>query len=139
MTSITVVVENQPSQQPGLEGLAPEWGLALWIEHQGQAILYDTGQSAALLGNLAALDRTLAPHPHLARLRVEGGWAVLLRRPAVDSAEACALRLLREEAVLVHPGHFFDLPGEGYLVLSLLPEPGPFQEGVRRLAAALAG
>ncbi len=92
-----------------------------------------------LRGNLAALDRTLAPHPHLARLRVEGGWAVLLRRPAVDPAEACALRLLREAGVLVHPGHFFDLPGEGYLVLSLLPEPGPFQEGVRRLAAALAG
>ena len=34
----------------------PEWGLALWIEHDGQAILYDTGASAALLGNLAALE-----------------------------------------------------------------------------------
>lgn len=51
MTSITVVVDNQP----GLAGLTPEWGLALWIEHHGQAILYDTGQGPALLPNLAAL------------------------------------------------------------------------------------
>ncbi|MBI5523284.1 MAG: MBL fold metallo-hydrolase [Desulfarculus sp.] len=51
MTSITVVVDNQP----GLEGLTPEWGLALWIEHQDQAILYDTGMGPALLPNLAAL------------------------------------------------------------------------------------
>lgn len=51
MTSVTVVVDNRP----GLEGLEPEWGLALWIEHQGQAILYDTGQGATLMANLAAL------------------------------------------------------------------------------------
>ncbi|MFH1035787.1 MAG: MBL fold metallo-hydrolase [Pseudomonadota bacterium] len=52
MTSVTVVVDNQP----GLAGLTPEWGLALWIEHQGQAILYDTGQGASLLANLKALE-----------------------------------------------------------------------------------
>jgi aspartate/methionine/tyrosine aminotransferase len=90
-----------------------------------------------LRDNLAALDRALAPHPQLARLRVEGGWAALLRRPAVDGAEACALRLLREAGVLVHPGHFFDLPGDGYLVLSLLPAPGTFRDGIARVAAAL--
>jgi alanine-synthesizing transaminase len=88
-------------------------------------------------GNLAALDRALAPHPHLTRLPVEGGWSVLLRRPALDSAEACALRLLRDSGVYVHPGHFFDLPGEGYLVLSLLPPPEVFQEGIRRVVAAI--
>lgn len=92
-----------------------------------------------LRGNLAALDRALAPHPALSRLPVEGGWSVLLRRPALDPAEACALRLLREARVLVHPGHFFDLPGEGYLVLSLLPEPELFREGIGRVLAALAG
>jgi aspartate/methionine/tyrosine aminotransferase len=68
---------------------------------------------------------------------VEGGWSVLLRRPALDPAEACALRLLREARVSVHPGHFFDLPGEGYLVLSLLPEPHLFAEGIGRIVAAL--
>jgi aspartate/methionine/tyrosine aminotransferase len=97
-----------------------------------------TGIKARLRTNLAALDRALAPHPHLSRLPVEGGWSVLLRRPAVDSAEACALRLLREAQVYVHPGHFFDLPGEGYLVLSLLPRTELFQEGIQRTVLALA-
>jgi len=90
-----------------------------------------------LRGNLAALDRTLAGHPHLSRLPVEGGWSVLLRRPAVDPVETCALRLLREAQVYVHSGHFFDLPGDGYLVLSLLPPADLFQEGIARLVAAL--
>ena len=101
------------------------------------APLIRTGVLARLRANLAGLDRALAPHPHLSRLPVEGGWSVLLRRPALDPAEACALRLLRGERVSVHPGHFFDLPGEGYLVLSLLPEPHLFAEGIGRIAAAL--
>jgi aspartate/methionine/tyrosine aminotransferase len=92
---------------------------------------------ARLRANLAELDRALAPHPHLSRLPVEGGWTVLLRRPALDPGEACAVRLLREARVLVHPGHFFDLPGDGYLVLSLLPRPELFREGLDRALAAL--
>ena len=82
--------------------------------------------------NLAALDACLGAHPRLSRLPVEGGWTVLLRRPAVDSDEACALRVLRQGGVLVHPGHFFDLPGDGHLVLSLLAEERVFREGVQR-------
>lgn len=87
-----------------------------------------------LKANLKELDQQLQPFPSLSRLPVEGGWSVLLRRPAIDSAEDCALRLLTEARVLVHPGHFFDLPGESFLVLSLLPEPGLFAQG---LASAL--
>ncbi len=37
----------------------------------------------------------------------------------------------------MHPGYFFDFPGAGTLVLSLLPEPATFSEGVRRLLARL--
>lgn len=85
-----------------------------------------------LRANLTALDAALERHPQLSRLPVEGGWTVLLRRPALDSDEACALRLLREAKVLVHPGHFFDLPGDGYLVLSLLTDPGVFRSGIER-------
>jgi len=92
---------------------------------------------ARLRENLAALDLALAPHPHLSRLPVEGGWSALLRRPALDPAEDCALRLLGEAGVYVHPGHFFDLPGDGYLVLSLLPQPALFREGVEKVVQAL--
>ena len=85
-----------------------------------------------LWANLATLDATLAAHPHLSRLPVEGGWSVLLRRPAVEADEVCALRLLEQAAVLVHPGSFFDLPGDGHLVLSLLTPEALFREGLAR-------
>jgi hypothetical protein len=88
--------------------------------------------------NLAALDAALLAHPHLARLRVEGGWSVLLRRPALEPDEACAVRLLEAAGVLVHPGHFFDIPKEGFLVLSLLVREADFAEGLARLLPRLA-
>ncbi|HEX9011381.1 MAG TPA: pyridoxal phosphate-dependent aminotransferase [Holophagaceae bacterium] len=82
--------------------------------------------------NLAALDRALADRPHLSRLPVEGGWSVLLRRPALDADDACSFRLLRETGVLIHPGSFFDLPGDGYLVLSLLTPEAVFSDGLEQ-------
>lgn len=106
---------------PALLGLAP--GLRAQVLERAEA-------------NLAALDAALGAHPGLARLPVEGGWSVLLRRPAVDDDEACALRLL-DAGVLVHPGHFFDLPTEGFLVLSLLTPPGAWGEGLSRILGVL--
>jgi alanine-synthesizing transaminase len=86
-----------------------------------------------LRANLARLDRELVTHSRLSRLPVEGGWSVLLRRPALDPDEDCALRLLEAGSTLVHPGSFFDLPGDGHLVLSLLTPEGPFREGLGRI------
>jgi hypothetical protein len=82
--------------------------------------------------NLDTLDASLAGHPHLSRLPVEGGWSVLLRRPALDGDVACACRLLDEAGVLAHPGSFFDLPSDGHLVLSLLTPETVFTEGLAR-------
>jgi len=87
--------------------------------------------------NLDLLDTWLQAHPHLGRLRVEGGWSVILRRPAIGEDETCASALVRDHGVLVHPGSFFDLPREGHLVLSLLPEPATFREGLERLGQGL--
>ena len=86
-----------------------------------------------LRANLAALDAALAAQPQLSRLPVEGGWSVLLRRPAVDGDEVCALRLLEQASTLVHPGSFFDLTGDGHLVLSLLTPEETFQDGLVRI------
>jgi aspartate/methionine/tyrosine aminotransferase len=83
--------------------------------------------------NLAELDRQLAAHPSCARLQVEGGWYAVLRVPALGTDEDLAIRLLREASVSVHPGHFYDFPGEGHLVLSLIAAPADFREGVARL------
>jgi aspartate/methionine/tyrosine aminotransferase len=86
-----------------------------------------------LHANLNALDAALAGQLRLSRLPVEGGWSVLVRRPAVDPDEASALRLLETAQTLVHPGSFFDLPGDGHLVLSLLTPELTFREGLQRI------
>lgn len=89
--------------------------------------------------NLKCLDEILKEHRHLSRLPVEGGWSVIIRRPVIHDADdgACALRLLEETSTLVHPGSFFDLPMEGYLVLSLLTPSEIFQEGLSRILPRL--
>ena len=83
--------------------------------------------------NLRELDRQLAETPSCTRLEVEGGWYAIVRVPAVRSDEDLAIDLLRKSAVAVHPGHFYDFPSDGYLVLSLISEPGAFGEGIKRL------
>jgi alanine-synthesizing transaminase len=83
--------------------------------------------------NLAELDRQLAGHPSCRRLEVEGGWYAVLRVPVLESDEDLAIRVLRQANVSVHPGHFYDFPNEGHLVLSLIAEPAQFREGVSRL------
>jgi len=70
-------------------------------------------------------------------LDVEGGWSAVLRVPRTLSEEERVTRLLVEHDVLVHPGYFFDFASEAYLVLSLLPEPGVFAEGVERIVQSL--
>jgi len=83
--------------------------------------------------NLCELDRQLAAAPSCTHLKQEGGWYAVVRVPAVRSDENLAIDLLRREAVVVHPGHFYDFPKDGYLVLSLITEPGIFCEGIKRL------
>jgi alanine-synthesizing transaminase len=82
--------------------------------------------------NLRELDRQLADTPSCTRLKVEGGWYAVVRVPAVRSDENLAIDLLRSQAVVVHPGHFYDFPNDVYLVLSLITEPLVFYEGVSR-------
>jgi len=87
--------------------------------------------------NLSALRAALAGVPEAELLAPEGGWSAALRvfRPEAD--EELALDLLERAGVLVHPGYFFDFATEDFLILSLLPEPARFAEGVRRLADVL--
>ncbi len=83
--------------------------------------------------NLAELDRQLGLQNSMDRLRVEGGWYVVLRVPATRSDEDLAISLLETKGVYVHPGHFYNFPGEGYMVLSLITPEQDFSEGVKRL------
>jgi aspartate/methionine/tyrosine aminotransferase len=87
--------------------------------------------------NLSELDSGLAAHPACRRLQVEGGWYAVLRVPVTQADNELAIALLREQAVLVHPGHFYDFEREGHFVLSLITRPKQFREGVRRFLSSL--
>jgi len=83
--------------------------------------------------NLEDLDRALGKQKTCERLAVEGGWYAILRVPVRQSDEDLAIDILRKVSVLVHPGHFYDFPVDGYLVVSLITPPETFREGARRL------
>lgn len=88
--------------------------------------------------NLAAARALALPQPWVRVLAAGGGWSVVVRFPRVVSEEALALALLEERGVAVHPGYFFDFPGDGYLVASLLPPPAVFARGFALVLDAIA-
>ncbi|HKV27351.1 MAG TPA: aminotransferase class I/II-fold pyridoxal phosphate-dependent enzyme, partial [Candidatus Acidoferrales bacterium] len=85
--------------------------------------------------NLSGLDRQIASQESCSRLEVEGGWYAILHVPATRSDEDFAIGLLENSGVFVHPGHFYDFPDDGYLVVSLITREDDFAEGIRRLLA----
>lgn len=90
---------------------------------------------ARVAKNLVELDRQLALQKACSRLMVEGGWYVVLRVPATQPDEQLAIELLERAGVYVHPGHFYDFSGDGYLVLSLITRDEEFREGVAAMLA----
>jgi aspartate/methionine/tyrosine aminotransferase len=86
--------------------------------------------------NHAALRTALVGSPADV-LAVEGGWYTTIKMPRVRSEEEWTLELLSENDVLLQPGFFYDFESEAFLVASLLTPPDTFDEGVRRLRAAL--
>ena len=122
---LEIIADTYLSMNAPVQLAAPVF---LELRKRVQPILLDR-----LRENLAEFDDQLKHHPACARLQADGGWYAVLRVPAVGSDEDLAIRLLRHAQVSVHPGHFYDFSGEGYLVLSLITEPEVFREGVRRL------
>jgi alanine-synthesizing transaminase len=87
--------------------------------------------------NLATLQSALAGESPISLLPVEGGWSALLRLPATRSDDEWVLAML-DRGVLVSPGYYFDVPGDGFIVVSLLPRSDQFAEGVDRLRTVVA-
>jgi alanine-synthesizing transaminase len=83
--------------------------------------------------NLAKLDAQLAAQSSCSRLEVEGGWYAALRVPVTRSDEDLAIELLSTQEIYVHPGHFYDFPADGYLIVSLITPAEDFDEGIKRL------
>jgi alanine-synthesizing transaminase len=64
---------------------------------------------------------------------VEAGWYAVLRVPATRSDEELAIELLTRKNVYVHPGHFYDFPSDGFLVVSLITREEEFAKGLELL------
>lgn len=84
-----------------------------------------------ITGNLRRLEGILASRQGcpVSLMRPEGGWSVVLRIPSVIDEDSLVLRLIEDKGMTDQPGYFFDMPGNGHLVLSLLPAPADFIEG----------
>ncbi len=89
-----------------------------------------------LNANLAAARALLDGTGYRVR-RCEGGWTVIVDVPRWVPATDLAEHLLRHAHLAVHPGWFYDLPRDGALAVSLLPEPEQFTDGLRRLTLAV--
>jgi len=87
--------------------------------------------------NRQALDAALRGIPGLNALPCAGAWTAILRLPDDVDDETAAHDLLETARVLTHPGYLFDFPTGSHLVLSLLPSPDVFAEGVGRLVRTL--
>ena len=125
MERLEVIADTYLSMNAPIQLAAP----ALLSQRKSiQPVLLDR-----LRANLQYLDHELATQKTCGRLEVEGGWYVVLRVPVTRSDEDLAIALLREKSVLVHPGHFYDFPRDGYLVLSLITPPEQFRMGAGRI------
>jgi aspartate/methionine/tyrosine aminotransferase len=99
----------------------------------GQRHTFQEQLLARVRENLLELDRQLAIQKSCNRLEVEGGWNAVIRVPATRSDEDLALELLATKSVYVHPGHFYDFPAQGHLVLSLITPNKLLRGGLKSL------
>ena len=93
---------------------------------------------ARIRTNLAELDAQLRRQSRCTRLDLEGGWYATLRVPVTRSDEDLAIELLEKQSVLVHPGHFYDFPNDGYMIVSLITPDATFSAGIDRTLLYLA-
>ncbi|WEV63371.1 pyridoxal phosphate-dependent aminotransferase [Bifidobacterium sp. ESL0732] len=71
-------------------------------------------------------------------LRAEGGWNVLLHFPSVIDENDLVLRLIHDFNLTGQPGYYFDMIENGYLAVSLLPEPDVFERNIEAVLATVS-
>ena len=122
---LEVIADTYLSMNAPIQHAIPEF---LEQRHEFQRQLVSRAK-----GNLAELDRLLSAQKACSRLALEGGWYAVLRMPAILTDEEVTLDLLEKKGVYVHPGHFYDFPSDGYLIVSLIVPRREFPEGIKRL------
>jgi alanine-synthesizing transaminase len=107
-----------------------QWALPTLLAQRGE---FQKQLLGRVSGNLAELDKQLADQKSCNRLAVEGGWNAVVRVPVTCSDEELALELLEAKGVYLHPGHFYDFPSKGTVVVSLITPEDEFSIGLRHL------
>jgi hypothetical protein len=87
---------------------------------------------ARIAANYRTLAEKLQGVPSCTLLVADGGWSAIVRVPSIGAEEDLVVDLVAK-GVVVHPGYFFDLPHESFLVVSLLPAEDRFVEGISRV------
>jgi alanine-synthesizing transaminase len=98
------------------------------------------GLSEAVRLRAAANYRTIGTrlqNTPITLLAAQGGWNAILRMPAHRADDEWSLRLLRKFGLLTYPGHFFDLEGGVFLVVSLIVEEEHTAEYLDRILTVL--
>ncbi len=108
------------------------------VQHAAPALI-EAGAPvrARILDRIRTNDRRLREvgqaYSSIEVLPADAGWSAVLRVPSTRSEEELAIELMERASVVVHPGFFFDFPHEAFLVVSLLPDPDTFVDGIRRV------
>ena len=129
LARLEVIADTYLSMSAPIQLAAPA---LLEQRHSVQPLVLDRVRA-----NLNELDRGLAKHKTCRRLDVEGGWYAVLRVPVTQSDEDLAIEILRKHSVLVHPGHFYDFPSDGYLIVSLITPVQDFRKGIAKVLELL--
>jgi aspartate/methionine/tyrosine aminotransferase len=129
LARLEVIADTYLSMNAPIQVAAP---VLLEQRHSVQPLLLDRVRA-----NLSELDRGLAKQKTCRRLDVEGGWYAVLRVPVTQSDEDLAIEILHKKSVLVHPGHFYDFPNDGYLIVSLITPLQDFRKGIAKVLELL--
>jgi len=125
LARLEVIADTYLSMNAPIQLAAP---VLLEQRHSVQPLVLDRVRA-----NLSELDGGLAKQKSCRRLDVEGGWYAVLRVPVTQSDEDLAIEILRKQSVLVHPGHFYDFPNDGYLIASLITPLQDFRKGTAKV------
>ena len=107
-----------------------QWGLKTLMRQRAG---FQAQCLSRIKSNLQRLDELISSQKLCTRLELEGGWYAVLKVPVTGSDEELALELLESRGVYVHPGHFYDFPTDGHLVVSLITRQTEFAAGIAGL------
>jgi aspartate/methionine/tyrosine aminotransferase len=111
-------------------GSPTQWAIERLVE---QRRLLQPQLMGRIRENWAALRSMSASERSFELLETEGGWYAVLRVAGSRSDDDAAIKIMRKTRVLVHPGHFYDFAGDGYLVVSLIVTAESFRTGMGRV------